>query len=79
MEKYIELKTFDGLVKFMKRPDVTIEQVVEIIYQGFKIIVFAENFKSKDEIIETFCEVYEKYKNTKEKPIFMGVDISVKD
>jgi hypothetical protein len=75
----IRLNTFKELVNFMKRQDVTIEQVAEIIYQGYKIIVFVENFKSKDEIIETFCEVYEKYKNTKEKPIFMGVDISVRD
>lgn len=75
----IRLNTFKELVNFMKRQDVTIEQVAEIIHQGFKMIAFVENFKSKDDLIDTFCQVYEKYKNTKEKPIFLGVDISVRD
>lgn len=77
MDKYIEIRTFKDLVKFMRRDDVTIEQVSDIIHQGFMMIALVEEFKSKDDLINTFCQIYEKYKNTKEKPIFMGLDISV--
>jgi hypothetical protein len=73
----IRLNTFKDLVNFMKRDEVSIEQVAEIIHKAFKMIVLIEKFKNKDDVIDKFCQVYKDAKNQKELPIFLALDISV--
>jgi hypothetical protein len=77
MQKSISINSFDELVKFMKRDEVSIEQVAEIIHKAFKMIVLIENFKNKDVVIDKFCQIYKDAKHQKELPIFLALDISV--
>ena len=71
------IDTFEDLIQFLKVNDLTPSEVNDIINKALKCFFIDD--RPKDEMIEALIIHWNKWKHTKERPIFIDLDIDVKE
>jgi hypothetical protein len=68
------VSNFDELITFIRECDLNQKQINEVINNTIHSF-YLKDFNSKDELIESLIIFWEKWKDIKERPIFIDVDL----
>lgn len=68
----ININNFDDLILFFNKQETTIEHIKDICQKGLNLIVL-KDYENKEILINTIFEFWYKWKNAKEKPIFLDI------
>jgi sulfatase maturation enzyme AslB (radical SAM superfamily) len=68
------VKNFDELITFIREFDLNQKQINEVINNTIHSF-YLKDFNSKDELIESLIIFWEKWKDIKERPIFIDYDL----
>ena len=74
MEK-IHIKTFDELVKYCERSEVTFKEMNDILTQSINCFFIHDH--TKENAINRLKKFWAKWQYTKERPFFIDVDLSI--
>jgi hypothetical protein len=66
----ININSFDELLVFFRKEDTTIEQIQDVCNKGL-IIFFIQEHTDKEALINIIIDYWEKWKHTKERPLFI--------
>ena len=69
------INNFNELIRFFERPEVTVEQIEEITSKS--LYVFFTSKHTKEDAIKLLVEFWNKWGETREKPIFIDANIDV--
>ena len=73
----VRIDTFDELIEFLKTNDLTSKETNDIINKALKCFFIDD--RPKDEMIEALIVHWAKWKHTNCRPIFIDLDIDVKE
>ncbi|MBL4586006.1 MAG: hypothetical protein JKX84_02965 [Flavobacteriales bacterium] len=68
----VNINTFEDLIEFLKTNDLTPTQTNEIINKALKCFFLTD--LSKDQMIDSLIEYWDKWKHTKERPFFIDIE-----
>lgn len=71
------INNFNELIRFFERPEVTVEQIEEITAKSLYVFFIGKN--TKEDAIKKLIKFWDKWGETREKPIFIDVDLNVID
>lgn len=77
MRREIIITDFESFINFIEGNNLNSNEICELCERAFKL--FADNEKPPGVLIEEIKEYWEKYSNTKEKPIFLNLNIEVEN
>lgn len=66
------INNFNELIKYFNRPEIEFKHIQDICCKALCIIFLNEH--TKENAIKLLIEFWEKWKHTKEKPIFIDVE-----
>ncbi len=69
----IKIKTFSQLIEYFNRPEVTKEQIIEIISKSLTVFIISTE-ATKEIIILEIIDFWAIWGNTKERPFFIDID-----
>jgi hypothetical protein len=69
----ININSFDELLIFFRNENTTIAQIQEVCNMGL-IIFFVQEHTDKEALINIIIDYWEKWKHTKERPLFIDRD-----
>ena len=72
------INNFDDMIQFIKEHDLTPDQTHELVKTCINSYIVTD-YKSKDELITALTDFWSKWKDTVERPLFIDLDISVKE
>jgi hypothetical protein len=72
------INTYSQLIEFIRANNLSIKQTNEIITASLNVIVL-EDYNTKEDLLKAIETYWNKWKNIKERPIFIGLDMDVKD
>lgn len=75
MNKEFRISTGEELIQLMETQNLNSTQICEILYKA--LILFADETKPPEVLIQEFKEYWERFKHTKERPLFLGLDLNV--
>ncbi|WZL89763.1 hypothetical protein VS868_03225 [Salinimicrobium sp. 3283s] len=76
MNRKFKISTGEELIQFMETEKLNSKEICHILKEAF--ILFADETKPPEILIQEFKEYWEQFKNTKERGIFLGLDLDVK-
>ena len=68
------VNNFDELITYIKENDLSQKQINDLLNFTIHSYYF-KDFNSKDELIESLINFWEKWKDIKERPIFIDTDL----
>ncbi|WP_242121656.1 hypothetical protein [Aestuariivivens sediminicola] len=71
----IKINTFDDLLNFLDRDDITLEQASQVVTTFLNVVGFSSTI---EELRIDIRKYIEKWGDTSERPLFYGVDLSFK-
>lgn len=71
------INNFNELIRFFERPEVTVEQIEEITAKSLYVFFIGKN--TKEDAIKQLIKFWDKWGETREKPIFIDLDLNVID
>jgi hypothetical protein len=75
MNKEFKISTGEELINLMETEDLNSKQICEILQRA--LILFADETKPPEVLTKEFREYWERFKHTKERPLFLGLDLNV--
>lgn len=70
------VNNFDELITFIRESNLSQKQINELLNHTIHSF-YLKDFNSKEELIESLTKFLEKWKNIKERPIFIDVELDV--
>ncbi|TBW28282.1 hypothetical protein [Gramella sp. KN1008] len=77
MNKEFRISTGEELIQFMKAQNLNSKQICEVLQRA--LILFADETKPPEVLIQEFREYWEHFKHTNERPLFLGLNLDVKE
>ena len=71
----IQINNFDELIDFIENHDLTHKQISELVNVTLKTILI-NDYETKTEIVDALKNFWKQYGHTKERPVFIDLDIS---
>lgn len=75
MSKEFRISTGEELIHLMETENLNSKQICEILQRA--LILFADETKPPEVLIQEFREYWERFKHTKERPLFLGLDLNI--
>lgn len=75
MNKEFKISTGEELIQFMEAEKLNSKEICQLLEKT--LILFADETKPPDVLIQEFKEYWERFKDTKERGIFLGLDLDV--
>lgn len=75
MNRKFNISTGEELIQLMETENLNSKQICEILQTA--LILFADETKPPEILIQEFKEYWERYKGNVEKPLFLGLDLDV--
>lgn len=75
MNKEFKISTGEELIQLMEAEKMNSKEICEILYKA--LILFADETKPPEVLIQEFKKYWERFKHTKERPLFLGLDLNV--
>jgi len=73
------ITTYNQLIEIIRDNNLNVEQATELINKSLSVLII-QKYSTTDELLKVVDEYWNKWKNYQgEKPIFMDLDINVKD
>lgn len=72
------INTYSQLIDFIRSNNLNIEQINKLITASLNVIVL-EDYNTKEDLLKAIETYWNKWKNIKDRPIFIGLDMDVKD
>ena len=73
------ITTYNQLIEFIRDNNLNVEQATELINKSLSVLII-QKYSTTNELLKVVDEFWNKWKNYQgEKPIFMDLDINVKD
>lgn len=70
------VKNFDELITYIRESDLSQKQINELLNHTLHSF-YLKDFNSKDDLIESLIIFWEKWKDIKERPIFIDADLDI--
>lgn len=72
------ITTYNQLIDFIRSNNLSIKQANELITASLNVIIL-EDYKTIEDLLNVIDVYWNEWKHTIERPIFIGLDINVKD
>jgi len=80
MRKQFKIRSFDDLIDFIENEDAPKKDIGNIISNILSVWVWSSQYKDKKELIKDLREYWSKWKNKRERPIFLcNIDLEAKN
>ncbi|MCC4230032.1 hypothetical protein [Zunongwangia profunda] len=76
MNKEFRISTGEDLIQFFETEKLTSNEISQILEKG--LMLFADESKPPEVLIQEFKEYWERWKHTRERPLFLGLNLDVK-
>ena len=76
MSREFNISTGKELIGLMETQNLNSKQIYEILKKT--LILFADETKPPEILIQEFREYWERFKHTRERPLFLGLDCNIR-